>query len=221
MHVRKGEVFGFGPQRAGKTTLIRMLGCIPYIGRSIDGIDPAQTPFRRSGRRATSRIGPTYEKLTAVELLVFCWGIYGLEETLLQSGERSCSGSIPWHVSNQLIEGFSHGMKQRLTLRLAAAHPAPGDCGRTDGGLDQEEPGKSRMCSVGSPRRGALFFSAPTLDVAQEAWTPRHFEPRRNCRSRKLFGDTIRGASDGERSRRSVSAHPGGGIGTQQPEARR
>ena len=176
LHVRKGEVFGFlGPNGAGKTTLIRMLSGVlpPTSGRIwIDGIDLAKNPLQAKWKTGYIPDRPyLYEKLTAVELLAFVGGIYGLEESdSAKRGEALLREYGLWHVSNQLIEGFSHGMKQRLTFCASLLHTPPlvivdePMVGLDPRGARQIKDVFRQIASEGR----TVFLSTHSLDVAQE-----------------------------------------------------
>ncbi len=128
LHVKAGEIYGFlGPNGAGKTTTIRMLIglLLPTKGRIIlAGHDLAKEPVAAKSKVGFIPDRPfLYEKLTAEEFLRFIAGLYGIPQE--QTEER-----IPdllrffdlsdW--SNELIESFSHGMKQRLVMASAMIH---------------------------------------------------------------------------------------------------
>jgi ABC-2 type transport system ATP-binding protein len=126
--VPKGEIFGFiGPNGAGKTTTINMMGGIitPTSGRvTICGIRMEEHP-----EKAKSKIGfipdrpYLYEKLTAMEFLEFISDLYGVNENDFpaRSQEQLEMFSLSeW--SNELIESYSHGMKQRLVMAAALLH---------------------------------------------------------------------------------------------------
>ena len=128
LFVRKGEIFGFiGPNGAGKTTTIKMIGGLlaPSSGSvTVAGIDIQQEP-----EKAKSKIGfipdrpYLYEKLTGREFLRFTADLYGVPEDrfskkALQNLEMFSLAD--W--SNELIESYSHGMKQRLIMSAALLH---------------------------------------------------------------------------------------------------
>jgi len=126
--VPKGEIFGFiGPNGAGKTTTINMMGGIitPTSGSvTICGIQMEEHP-----EKAKSKIGfisdrpYLYEKLTAMEFLEFISDLYGVNENDFpaRSQEQLEMFSLSeW--SNELIESYSHGMKQRLVMAAALLH---------------------------------------------------------------------------------------------------
>jgi len=176
LHVEKGEVFGFlGPNGAGKTTLIRMLSGVlpPSAGRIwIDGIDLAKDPLRAKWCTGYIPDRPyLYEKLTAKELLDFVGGIYGLEkEQIRQRGEVLLRSYGLWQVSDQLVEGFSHGMKQRLTFCASLLHEPPlvivdePMVGLDPRGARQVKDVFRQIAAAGR----TVFLSTHSLDVAQE-----------------------------------------------------
>jgi len=126
--VKKGEVFGFiGPNGAGKTTTIKMMGGIlePTKGMvKIAGINMREAP-----EKAKSKIGfipdrpYLYEKLTGMEFLRFTAGLYGvLEEAFEATALKILKDFSLADWSDELIESYSHGMKQRLIMSAALLH---------------------------------------------------------------------------------------------------
>ena len=123
--VPKGEIFGFiGPNGAGKTTTIKMLGGIiaPTSGTvHICGIDMAVEPEQAKQKIGFIQDRPyLYEKLTAMEFLQFTADLYGINRNGFsqQARDRLRQFSlIDW--ADELIESFSHGMKQRLVMASA------------------------------------------------------------------------------------------------------
>jgi ABC-2 type transport system ATP-binding protein len=126
--VPRGEIFGFlGPNGAGKTTTIRMIAGVlqPSNGRiEIGGDDLAANPVG-----AKSRIGYIpdrpflYEKLSGGEFLRFVAGLWGKDET---ASEQRVEGLLDlfslsdWR--DELIESYSHGMRQKLLITSALIH---------------------------------------------------------------------------------------------------
>jgi ABC-2 type transport system ATP-binding protein len=128
LDVPEGEIFGFiGPNGAGKTTTIKMMGGIlaPTGGSiRIAGIDLAAEP-----EKAKRRIGYVpdrpylYEKLTGLEFLRFTADIYGVPASRFHEKAGAALGLFSlseW--SHELIESYSHGMKQRLIMAAALLH---------------------------------------------------------------------------------------------------
>lgn len=122
LDVRAGEVFGFlGLNGAGKTTTLRMLGGVlpPTAGRIwIDGVALDEDPVEARRRMGFIPDRPyLYDKLTAREFLRFRGEIYGMDPRAL--GEKIDDALVEQglaDVADQLVESYSHGMKQRLTL---------------------------------------------------------------------------------------------------------
>jgi ABC-2 type transport system ATP-binding protein len=130
LKVAEGEIFGFlGPNGAGKTTTIRMVAgaLAPTSGQIIlGGLNLAEKP-----RLAKSLVGYIpdrpflYEKLSGWEFLEFLGDLYAVTRgelehrapKLLELFELS-----DWR--NDLIENYSHGMKQRLIM-AGALLPKP------------------------------------------------------------------------------------------------
>jgi ABC-2 type transport system ATP-binding protein len=130
LRITEGEIFGFlGPNGAGKTTTIRMMmGLLkPTAGRiMLGGHDLAIAPL---AAKAISTFVPDrpfiYEKLTGREFLHFVGGLYQVAEALYR--ERANESLDFFRLSDwgdELIENYSHGMKQRLVV-AAALLPDP------------------------------------------------------------------------------------------------
>jgi ABC-2 type transport system ATP-binding protein len=126
--VPRGGIFGFlGPNGAGKTTTIRMIAGVlrPTAGRIlVGGHDLAQDP-----RDAKSRIGYIpdrpylYEKLTGAEFLRFVSGLWGRDGS--ESEARADRLMELFNLSqwrNELVESYSHGMRQKLLISSALIH---------------------------------------------------------------------------------------------------
>jgi len=128
LSIQKGEIFGFiGPNGAGKTTTIKMIGGVlePTSGSiMIAGISMKDHP-----EKAKSKIGfipdrpYLYEKLTGMEFLKFVADLYGVDSnSFLQKARRHLKMFSLLDWSNELIESYSHGMKQRLIMAAALLH---------------------------------------------------------------------------------------------------
>ena len=128
LFVKKGEIFGFiGPNGAGKTTTIKMIGGIlaPSAGTvHIAGIDIQQEP-----EKAKSKIGfipdrpYLYEKLTGREFLKFTADLYGVSDDKFdRKAQQNLEMFSLADWSDDLIESYSHGMKQRLIMSAALLH---------------------------------------------------------------------------------------------------
>ena len=126
--VPDGELFGFiGPNGAGKTTTIRMIGGLlaPTAGRVlIDGVDIAEDPVEVKKQIGLIPDRPfLYEKLTGIEFLQFTADLFEIKQTdFQQKAEEWLNLFGLWDRANELIEAYSHGMKQRLIMSAALLH---------------------------------------------------------------------------------------------------
>ena len=128
LNVPRGTIFGFiGPNGAGKTTTIKMMAGVlkPTRGKIyINGLDIAREPSKV--KRIVGFIPDRpflYEKLSGIEFLRFKAGLYRMKENRLD--ERitdllSLFELTDW--ADELIESYSHGMKQRLIIASAMIH---------------------------------------------------------------------------------------------------
>ena len=128
LSVQKGEIFGFiGPNGAGKTTTIKMIGGIlaPSAGTvKIAGIDIQQEPEKAKGKIGFIPDRPyLYEKLTGMEFLKFTADLYGVSDDVFsQKAQQNLEMFSLADWSDELIESYSHGMKQRLIMSAALLH---------------------------------------------------------------------------------------------------
>jgi ABC-2 type transport system ATP-binding protein len=128
LRVPAGEIFGFiGPTGAGKTTTIKIMGGImaPTSGTvRIAGIDMGRNPV--AAKQVIGFIPDRpylYEKLTGLEFLRFTGDIYGVAPTVFETRARDLLAMFAlgdW--GEELIESYSHGMKQRLIMCAALLH---------------------------------------------------------------------------------------------------
>ena len=176
LEVAPGEIHGFlGPNGAGKTTTIRMIAGLlkPTSGRIlVNGHDLASEPERAKASLGFIPDRPfIYEKLTAGEFLRFHAGLYGLDgpgvpdrvHEMLELFELT-----RWE--DELVESFSHGMKQRLVMCAAFLHrPQAVLVDEPMVGLD---PRGARLIKEVFRRMSAhgvaILMSTHTLEVAQE-----------------------------------------------------
>jgi ABC-2 type transport system ATP-binding protein len=176
LDVHPGEIHGFlGPNGAGKTTSIRMIAGLlkPTSGRiSVNGHDLATDPEAAKASLGFIPDRPyIYEKLTAGEFLQFHAGLYGLNGS--NTGARIREMLEVFELGrweNELVESFSHGMKQRLVMCAAFLHhPRAVLVDEPMVGLDPRG-AKLIKCVFSRMReRGvAILMSTHTLEVAQE-----------------------------------------------------
>ena len=176
LDVAPGEIHGFlGPNGAGKTTTIRMIAGLlkPTAGRIlVNGHDLAREPEAAKASLGFIPDRPfIYDKLTAGEFLRFHAGLYGMDDAgvapriteMLELFELA-----RWE--HELVESFSHGMKQRLVMSAAFMHrPRAVLVDEPMVGLD---PRGARLIKDVfrrmSDRGVAILMSTHTLEVAEE-----------------------------------------------------
>lgn len=126
--VRKGEIFGFlGPNGAGKTTTIRMVAGIlkPSAGSiHVGGTDLALYPGDAKRKIGYIPDRPfLYEKLSGAEFLRFTAGLWGLDGAEVEARAERFLRLFSLHDwKDELIESYSHGMRQKLLISSAFIH---------------------------------------------------------------------------------------------------
>lgn len=126
--VAKGEIFGFiGPNGAGKTTTIQMMGGLLAPSRGsvfIDGVNMAAEP-----EKAKKKIGLIpdrpylYDKLTGMEFLKFVSDVFDVDPSTFKDKALDLLEMFSLaDRADELIESYSHGMKQRLIMAGALIH---------------------------------------------------------------------------------------------------
>jgi ABC-2 type transport system ATP-binding protein len=128
LHVSEGEVFGFlGPNGAGKTTTIKMIAGLmrPTEGSIlVGGVDVAGDPIRAKALMGFIPDHPfLYEKLTGEEFLRFIGGLYRVDGRELEGRVDELFELFGLQdFRHELIESYSHGMRQRLVMGSAFLH---------------------------------------------------------------------------------------------------
>lgn len=176
LKVPSGTVFGFlGPNGAGKTTTIRMMTGIlqPDVGT----IRMFGMSYEKQRSKILNRMGYVpdrpflYGKLTAVEFLRFLGSVRRLKASLVKA--RTAALLKQFHLedfANQLVERFSHGMKQKLVIAGALLHDP--DLLIVDEpmvGLDPRAAKQVKNLILDFARDGkSVFMSTHTLEVASQ-----------------------------------------------------
>ena len=174
--VEPGQIHGFlGPNGAGKTTSIRMIAGLlrPDAGRIlVNGHDLAHAPEAAKAALGFIPDRPfIYDKLTAGEFLRFHAGLYGMSESDIELRIKEMLDIFElgkWQ--NELVESFSHGMKQRLVMCAAFLHrPKAVLVDEPMVGLDPRGARLIKDVFRRMTRHGvAILMSTHTLEVAQE-----------------------------------------------------
>lgn len=176
LEARAGEIHGFlGPNGAGKTTTIRIIAGLlkPTAGQVVvNGHNLATDPKAAKASLGFIPDRPfIYEKLTAGEFLRFHAGLYGIDG----AGVGTRVGQMlelfelrEWE--QELVEAFSHGMKQRLVMCAAFLHrPQAVLVDEPMVGLDPRGARLIKNVFRKMAERGvAILMSTHTLEVAQE-----------------------------------------------------
>lgn len=176
LEVGRGEIHGFlGPNGAGKTTTIRMIAGLlkPSSGRIlVNGHNLQSEPELAKASLGFIPDRPfIYEKLTAGEFLRFHAGLYGLDGPGVPERVREMLELFElsrWE--DELVESFSHGMKQRLVMCAAFLHrPQAVLVDEPMVGLDPRGARLIKDVFRRMSERGvAILMSTHTLEVAQE-----------------------------------------------------
>ena len=179
LNVEPGEIHGFlGPNGAGKTTTMRMIAGLlkPTSGRIVvNNHDMEREPEAAKASLGFIPDRPfIYDKLTAGEFLTFHAGLYGMTETGKPDQVSRVDEMLElfeltqW--KNELIESFSHGMKQRLVMSSAFFHrPQAVAVDEPMVGLDPRGARLIKDVFRRMSERGvAILMSTHTLEVAQE-----------------------------------------------------
>lgn len=128
LHVARKELFGFlGPNGAGKTTTLRMIAGIlrPTEGRVfLGGDDVSLDPMSAKARLGFIPDRPfLYEKLTGAEFLRFVAGLYSQDGNVVEQRIDELLQLFELTVwKDELIEAYSHGMRQKLIISSALIH---------------------------------------------------------------------------------------------------
>jgi len=176
LDVQPGEIHGFlGPNGAGKTTTLRMIAGLlePTSGRiAVNGHDLATHPVEAKSSLGFIPDRPyIYEKLTAGEFLRFHGGLYGIDGDGITGRVHEMLDLFDlrrWE--DELVESFSHGMKQRLVMSSAFLHrPRAVVVDEPMVGLDPRGARLIKQVFRRMSEKGvAILMSTHTLEVAQE-----------------------------------------------------
>lgn len=128
LEVRAGEIYGFlGPNGSGKTTTIKMLTGLlePTAGRAyICGIDIIKEPAKAKALLAYVPDQPKlYGKLTAREFLALMADLYRIPRDVSRQRAQQLLEMFGLETrADELLEGYSHGMRQKVVLAAALIH---------------------------------------------------------------------------------------------------
>lgn len=177
LEVARGEIFGFlGPNGAGKTTTIKMMAGLlqPTNGTILlGGFDVQKEPLKAKFITGFIPDRPfLYEKLTAVEFMHFVANLYEMQNPNTRINELLELFGLPdW--KNELVENFSHGMKQRLVMASALLHdPKVLVVDEPMVGLDPRGARLVKDIFKDIASKGAtVFMSTHTLEIVEQMCT--------------------------------------------------
>ncbi len=173
--VPRGELFGFlGPNGAGKTTTLRMMAGIlkPTSGSiRVAGVDLIANPIAAKSKLGFIPDRPfIYEKLTGSEFLRFVAGLYDQKGPEVEHRGRELLALFDleeWR--DELVESYSHGMRQKLIISSAFVHrPEVIVVDEPMVGLDPKAARILKDLFREYTHRGhTIIFSTHTLEVAE------------------------------------------------------
>ncbi|MBN1574413.1 MAG: ABC transporter ATP-binding protein [Deltaproteobacteria bacterium] len=174
--VGRGEFFGFlGPNGAGKTTTIKIMAGLlrPTSGEvGLGGHDLEKEMFEAKGITSYIPDKPfLYEKLTGREFLRFVSGLYRVkDDNVAEKTEELIETFSMAEWIDDMVEGYSHGMKQKLVMAQALIHdPKIIIVDEPMVGLDPRSIKLVKEIFSGLSKNGVtIFMSTHTLGHAQE-----------------------------------------------------
>lgn len=176
LDVKKGEIFGFlGPNGAGKTTTIKMIvGLMSQDEGDIEvaGVNVVTDSLESKRKFSYVPDNPDiYDNMTGIQYLNFLSDIYNLSKEERQ--ERIKKYSDEFEMTNNLpdyINGYSHGMKQKICLIGALIHePEVFILDEPMVGLDPKSAFRLKEIMRDRCNNGkSVFFSTHVMEVAEK-----------------------------------------------------
>jgi ABC-2 type transport system ATP-binding protein len=174
--IREGEIFGFlGPNGAGKTTTIKMMTGILNADEGnikINGYD-----IKKEAIKAKTQFGyvpdnpDIYNKLKGLEYLNFMADVYDVPSSVRKDKIKSMLERFELlAASNDLIQSYSHGMKQKIVVIGALIHnPSVWILDEPLTGLDPKSAFTLKeMMREHTAQGKTVFFSTHVLEVAEK-----------------------------------------------------
>lgn len=176
LDIRDGEIFGFlGPNGAGKTTTIKMItgilnsdsGSIKINGRDI----------KKDSIEAKMQFGyvpdnpDMYNKLRGIEYLNFMADVYEVPGNIRKERiELLLKRFDLYDAVNDMIQSYSHGMKQKIVVIGALIHnPSVWILDEPMTGLDPKSSFTLKEMMREHTQQGkSVFFSTHVLEVAEK-----------------------------------------------------
>ncbi len=175
LQVRAGEIMGFlGPNGAGKTTTIKILTGLlaPTAGTArICGFNIQAQPLQAKACIGYVPDTPNlYGKLNAWEFLRFMGRLYRVPKAQVEQRAAELLKMFDLEdAAGDLLEGYSHGMQQKMALAGALVHnPQVLFLDEPTVGLDPKSARliKSLLRQI-ADRGATVFFSTHILEIAE------------------------------------------------------
>ena len=174
--VNDGEIFAFiGHNGAGKTTLIKAIVGIHQFDEGdilINGKSIKDNPIDCKKDMAFVPDNPElYEQMKAIDFIDFICDVYEVPQDVREKNIKKYAKLFEMENNlNDVIESFSHGMKQKIALIAALAHdPKVLIMDEPFVGLDPKAVFDVKEIMNEMIREGKIiFFSTHILDVAEK-----------------------------------------------------
>lgn len=174
--LKQGEILGLlGPNGSGKSTTMKVIvGIIKQDSGllSFNGADAGQNSMRL--KRITGYVPespPLYEFLTGLEYLDFIASMYDIEPSIRKERiEHFLEAFQLTDKKNEMISGYSQGMKQKIAIIAALIHkPRLLILDECLNGLDPRSARivKDLLRSLAGEESVAILFSTHVLEIAE------------------------------------------------------
>jgi len=174
--VKDGEIFGFlGPNGAGKTTLIKMIAGILNADEGsirINGRDIKKEPLEAKKQFGFVPDDPNiFARLAGIEYLNFMADVYKVSPEIRSERVQELLKRFEMtSAAGDLIQSYSHGMKQKIVVIGALLHNPP--VWILDEPMTGLDPRSSydlkEMMREHADAGKTVFFSTHVLDVAEK-----------------------------------------------------
>jgi ABC-2 type transport system ATP-binding protein len=177
LRVEPGEIFAIlGPNGAGKTTTMKIMAGLlrPTSGSArIGGFDTVSQSVESKRLLAYIPDEPyLYDKLTGREFMYFVGDLYGMTRSEIDDRSRDLIEVFEMgSYLDELAEGYSHGMKQRVVVSAALLHrPKALVIDEPTVGLDPRSSRHMRelLRRLARENGSAVFMSTHVLPVAEQ-----------------------------------------------------
>ncbi|MBR2708082.1 MAG: ABC transporter ATP-binding protein [Bacilli bacterium] len=174
--VEDGEIFAFiGHNGAGKTTLIKSIVGIHKFDEGdiiINGKSIKESPIECKKQMAYVPDNPElYEQMKAIDFINFICDMYEVPQNIREKNIKKYAKIFEIENNlNDIIESFSHGMKQKIALIAALSHdPKILIMDEPFVGLDPKAVFDVKKIMNEMIKEGKIiFFSTHILDVAEK-----------------------------------------------------